>query len=68
MSLQDDIFDVRDALKRKSEKKGFDRIVAALNYYETEYDKLSEIVSDLRKGLGAIKTILASTDAPEGEG
>lgn len=58
MSLQDDIFDVRDALKKLPEAKGFDRIVEALNYYEVEYDKAAADLSAIRNGLRVLKKFM----------
>lgn len=58
MSLQDDIFDVRDALKKRPEAKGFDRIVEALNYAETTADEATKDLSAIRNGLRALKKLM----------
>jgi len=54
MSIQDDIFDIRDALKRKPEKEAFERICQVLYSLEEDvvnYDKLC-------KGLGLVRDVL----------
>ncbi len=44
MSLQDDIFDVADALKGTPEEKAFDNILRVFNETEQDLDKANEYV------------------------
>lgn len=58
MSLQDDIFDIRHALRRKpSERAAFDRLCDLLNEVEKENDERWRLLADLATGLRALKTL-----------
>lgn len=57
MSLMDDIFDVRDALKNKPERASFSRIEKALDEAEQERDKAMGIVRGIRSGIEALEII-----------
>ena len=65
MSLQDDIFDIEDALKGKPEAEGFRRIVRALANFEEENDNLEKVFAALKRGAEAVKYLLTEgeTDA-----
>jgi hypothetical protein len=54
MALQDDIFDVYDALQGTPELKSFERIIIALNAMERDSDNYT----DLCDALGTVRTIL----------
>jgi len=54
MSIQDDIFDVRDALKKKAEKESFERIMKV--FYRLEEDSIA--LDKLCDGLGDVRTVL----------
>lgn len=59
MSLQDDIFDVQDALKRKPEaRKQFDRLINHMNYCEVELEKEQNIVRDIKRGVKAVLALI----------
>lgn len=57
MALQDDIFDVQDALKGKPESKSFNRIIKHLNAIETNYETQEKVLSALGAGLRALNWI-----------
>jgi hypothetical protein len=57
MGIQDDIFDVSDALKNKPEAKAFKRIVKYLAMLEKTDDENSNILSRLRDGFAAIRDL-----------
>lgn len=57
MSIQDDIFDVLDALKGKPEDKAFQRILARFQTAETNelnYEKVINAIAEGRKALAWI--------------
>jgi hypothetical protein len=53
MSLQDDIFDVRDALKKKPEAASFARIEGRFNELEQEYEKAMVVVRGVNSAVNA---------------
>jgi cell fate (sporulation/competence/biofilm development) regulator YmcA (YheA/YmcA/DUF963 family) len=53
MSLQDDIFDIREALKGKPEAKAFKRIEAHINNLDAVFEQWQWIDSQL-KGAAAV--------------
>lgn len=56
MSLEDDIFDVRDSLKRKPcELKQFNKIISHLSCTEEELSICSEELSILKKAFVILK-------------
>lgn len=58
MSLQDDIFDIQEALKRKPpEREAFNRVCSALYSLEEDADKRDKLLSDLVKGAVALRKV-----------
>lgn len=57
MSLQDDIFDVRDALKNLPEKQSFERIEKYLNSLEEANDEMIEFINGLKSGAKALRKL-----------
>jgi hypothetical protein len=57
MSIQDDIFDVADALKGKPEAEAFDRICQ--HYFEVENNEEinGRILADIGRGLSALMAV-----------
>lgn len=63
MSLQDDIFDIRHALRRKpAERAAFDRLCEVLNEIEQENDNSNRLLADLAAGLRALKVLEGRTE------
>lgn len=60
MGVQDDIFDVRAALKNKAESPAFNRICAQLYRLEEEAETRGEILDGLRAGIKAVQMIAAT--------
>lgn len=59
MGLQDDIFDVKDALKRKPEvAKSFERFCEYFYELEITVENQQKILSDIRNGALALKELL----------
>ncbi|RWH50279.1 MAG: hypothetical protein E5V72_01400 [Mesorhizobium sp.] len=54
MALQDDIFDVRDALK---DTRAFDRIIEHLNSVEQVAENSTKVLGALAAGLRAVRWI-----------
>lgn len=53
MALQDDIFDVEEALKGKAEAEAFDRIQDHLNRVEVRNREMRAIIDGLQIGMKA---------------
>lgn len=62
MSVQDDIFDVAAALKRKPEAKLFDRLMTHFAIVEMERDRLREQVIVITAAARVIKELLGEDD------
>lgn len=60
MGIQDDIFDVKAALKRRPEAPAFERICAHFFDLEVEADARGKIIDGLRDGLQAVFAITAT--------
>lgn len=59
MGIQDDIFDVQDALKRKPEAaKAFERFCDYFYELEVAVGNQQKILSDIRNGALALKGLL----------
>lgn len=58
MSLQDDIFDVREALKKsKPDLRAFDRIVEHMNSVEQVADNSTKVLGAIAEGMRALRWI-----------
>lgn len=58
MSLQDDIFDIEEALKRKpNEKEKFHQLMLWLGQLEVERDILQEQVYSLKRAIKIVKEV-----------
>lgn len=58
MALQDDIFDITDALKGKPEKKLFESLCQRFFETETELEKACDALNDIRRGWRAFQMII----------
>lgn len=57
MSIQDDLFDVQAALKRKPEARAFGRLTVYLGQLEMQLERQREILDGLRAGLKALELL-----------
>lgn len=57
MSLQDDIFDIQDALKGKPELKTFKKVMKFYSAMEAEHDNNLKILDAVSTGIRALKYI-----------
>lgn len=55
MSLQDDIFDVEDALKGTWQAECFERLMTRFNQIEQRCVNLEEFADSIFRGVGSIK-------------
>lgn len=62
MSLQDDIFDVADALKKLPESGQFDNIMDVFNEMERDLEKARHQLSRLKAGALAIRELFGPLD------
>ena len=61
MALQDDIFDLQDALKGKLEAKSLDRLLVVFYELEEENENLNKVVGALKEGARALKYLTEFT-------
>jgi hypothetical protein len=62
MSLQDDVFDVQEALKGTPEQRAFERIEAALWKYEAGCERYRKIMDAARSGFWAVQEVMGKND------
>jgi hypothetical protein len=65
MAMQDDIFDVEDALKGKPEAASFDRIYTRFCRMEEENINLNRVFAALKEGARAVKYLLTEGESDE---
>jgi hypothetical protein len=58
LSIQDDIFDIEDALKDKTEAKIFARLCEYLYAIEEDNSEKTAFVENIRKGIEAVKLLM----------